>query len=315
MTSDSLILPAVTRASGTIDFFCLGAQKCGTSALTMLLGEHPELAVPPYAPGAFGLPHGWDTPWLLANAFAAAAADARLGIVNPRFMIGHGVTTVDTVAERLHREAPEARLLVIVRDPIDRAVSTWRMAHRRERVTESFDEFALLSLRGETRPGVVRHGCYGSVLAPYVARFPLERFLIIDNGDLGTRGRETLARVFAHLGVDPGFVPPGIDQRVHASGSRQRMTSDSAEAIIRYLKKHWFAHLEEPERFERAAAFRFWFDRFNVIPDDDLPEMSDEVRDRLIDVYLADAELLEQRMGWLAPWVRRDQDRLVWAGR
>ncbi len=229
-----------------------------------------------------------------------------------------GSVNIETMAQRIHAGAPEARFIVVVRDPIERAISHWRMARRRGRAPASFDEAILRPRDDETDElnGMVRIGLYGKALAAYRERFAPERFLIITNEELGARGRRTLARVFSHLGVDPTFVPPSIDQRVHESGTAARMTPESTRMLLAYLDDNWFAGLPRPERRRQAAAFRFWFSRFNVVPDDDLPQVGEEARLRLIDVFLPDAELLEPLMGRLPPWARRGPGgRLLWRGR
>ncbi len=59
----------MTLSTDTVDFLCLGAQKCGTSALTVVLGEHPQLSVPRH-PAPFGMHAEGDTPVRLAELFA-----------------------------------------------------------------------------------------------------------------------------------------------------------------------------------------------------------------------------------------------------
>ena len=198
-------------AAPLVDFLVAGVQKGGTTALADYLRGHPELGVP----DAKEL-HVFDDETLdwrapdLSRARAAFAplADRRLrGEATPIYIYWPGSL------ERIARIAPDVRLILLFRDPVQRAWSHWRMERAR-----GFDDapFGWAIREGRARVAqaggahrvfsYVERGFYGAQLARLDALFPREQVLMLRSEDLDARPDETLARVHRFLGVAPA--PP-----------------------------------------------------------------------------------------------------------
>jgi hypothetical protein len=228
--------PAVPAAPmpPLVDFMIVGAQKAGTTALARFLGKHPELGM-----SASKEVHLFDAPEY-STAWTRAEIDSRYG---PQFehcpaARRRGEATpvylfMPEVAAQLARYNPDLRLIVLLRDPVERAISSHAMQRRR-----GFERWPLwLALLAEPfrlrgcRDGRAEHsalrdhayrarGLYSRQLRNLLRHFPAEQVLVLQSGDLRDRHEWTLGRVFAFLNVDaPVAVPP---ETVFAGGRRRR---------------------------------------------------------------------------------------------
>src|SRR5450755_2650628 len=176
-----------------LDFVVIGAQKGGTTTLFEHLRGHPELCLPADKEAPFfNRPELYSkgVGQLFSTYFPRPLPTGRLlGTVTPQYMCIAGC------AERLADAFPACALVALLRDPVDRAYSHYRMAQRRGQETRTFDDAiaamlsgpdALAAARASTALGgtYVAWGEYGRVLGEYLERFERERVLITYTSDL-----------------------------------------------------------------------------------------------------------------------------------
>jgi Sulfotransferase domain len=188
-------------------FVVIGAMKAGTSSLRHYLGEHPDVFVA--RGGTFGEPnffvaeHNWSRGrgWY-ESLFDGAGRATAIGECSPSYTWAH---VFRDVPERMAQLIPAARLVYVVRDPIDRMRSMYmhQVSAGRERRRA---EQALLDDRylGPSR--------YGFQLAAFLDHFERGQVLVIASEVLRDRPREALTAVFHHLAVDPAGVD--LDERL-----------------------------------------------------------------------------------------------------
>ena len=194
-----------------------GVQKAGTTALARYLGAHPSLQLPRDKEA-----HVFDAPDFDAAAspsqidaryaplFDAASDDTLHGDATP-FYLAHA----DVIA-RIARYNPAMRWIVLLRDPVERAISQHHM--ERERQKERWPlPLALLLERGRLRrdagnlargSSLRRHSYlarsdYASQLDALYAYFPREQVLLLRNDELRATPALVVARACEFLGV-PG---------------------------------------------------------------------------------------------------------------
>ena len=103
------------------EFLGLGTQKGGTTTLQRLLEQHPQVYLPPRKElHFFSLHYGEGDIWY-RQQFAEAAPDQRCGEITPYYLF-HPM-----VPQRIKALLPEAKLIVLLRDPVERALS--QVAH------------------------------------------------------------------------------------------------------------------------------------------------------------------------------------------
>jgi hypothetical protein len=191
------------------DFVGVGAQRSGTSWWYSLLESHPSVQTLAAATKEL---HYFDRYWREPFGEEDAAAYAGLfrrppgkigGEWTPRYMFDPWTPPL------LRRAAPDARLLVLLRDPVERFVSA--MNHRVERGWRT-DASAV----GEA----VSRGFYHAQLSRLLVHFPRQQLLVLQFEQCRDDVDAMLRRTFAFLGLPEATPPPAL--RGPANQSRPR---------------------------------------------------------------------------------------------
>ena len=194
----------------------IGAQKCGTSGLHFYLGMHPEISMSsPKELNFFIRERNWTRGMEWYRAHFDPASPVR-GESSPNY------TTYPHhlgVPERMHEVVPDAKLIYLVRDPIERIAAHWvhNYAKRREK-----GDLAATLLHPNTT--YILRSQYHLQLSQFLNRYPESQVLVLEQEDLRTRRTETLREVFTFLGVDPGFAHPRFHRERHRSSRKRRAT-------------------------------------------------------------------------------------------
>lgn len=193
------------------DFVLAGEMKCGTTSVAHHLDAHPAAHVSTTRPVRF-FDERWErgVGWYAAQ-FAAAPEGAVLGDDTPNYLF-------DPVAvERLATTLPEARVIVLLREPIRRAWSHYWHHERTGFDRRSFEEAVTRELdHGVGDPGTpegsgyVGRGCYDVTLRRLFSFVDRERVHVAFFDDLETDPAGLVRRLYEFIGVDPGFRPEGL---------------------------------------------------------------------------------------------------------
>lgn len=227
-----------------VHFVVIGAMKCGTTSLHHHLACHPALGLPPEKEVNFFFgeaPGGTGNLWRGTDWYRSRFPPGSLvrGEVSP------GYTSPDHagVAARMAEAAPQAKLLYLVRDPLDRAVSQHR--HHQRDGTEPRPLGEALT---DPHSHYVLRSRYAARLMPFLDHFSPDRIAVVELADLHGRTRETLASICRFLEVAPlpgdhvygrrlnsaGSPPPPVPDEV-ASRFRSLIAAD--EAAFRHLRR------------------------------------------------------------------------------
>lgn len=225
-----------------LDFIIIGAQKAGTTSLFAHLSRHPEISLPagkevPYFSHDSVYERGW-TPYIRRLAGHAAFADraSKWGTVTPQYMVGGvyqpggdvAARNYDerTLPSRIHECLPNVRLIAILRDPVERALSHHRMLVMRGIERRSFDNAIGELLRPDAlerarkcpreRTGYVAWGEYGRILAGYLDVFPREQLLVVFTEELERSPAQLLSRIQEFIGVRADFEAEDLGARYQA---------------------------------------------------------------------------------------------------
>lgn len=309
--------------SPRLDFVCIGAQKAGTTALWRHLTTHPQLALPSDKAATFFAQNSRyerGLEWFFHEFFRGADPAARWGTVSPRYM-GEGFASaesakreavpVEEIAHRMRAAFPSLRLIAVLRDPLERAISNYRMEVRRGFERRSFDEAvrqqltpgALQAARRATTitEGYVVQGEYGRILSAYLDTFPRGQLLVVLSEDLAERPMSVLTSVFDHIGVDTEHRPPNLFERHFAGGLRNRVPKEAEVELRRYLAHNVWPLLGDDAESHRRA-FYVWLEAWRVNPDDQAVPVSHDVRLALEEHYREDAARLIERTGLRVSW-------------
>ena len=198
-----------------LDFMIVGAQKCGTTALSEFLDEHPDIQMSTpkevhlFDDEAFwaGSPAGQDIQRRYQQAFEENTTSLT-GEATPVYLY------FTEIAERLRRYNPALKIIVILRDPVERAYSHYRMEF--ERGNETLPYWQALWKEGRRlsednnkyhedsahrRHSYRARGCYAEQLLALYACFPARQIMVIHNEDLRVSHQQVMKRLFVFLGV------------------------------------------------------------------------------------------------------------------
>jgi Sulfotransferase domain len=209
----------------------IGAAKCGTTSLHTYLDLHPDISMSREKELNFFVEEkNWHrgVAWY-REQFRAAAIRGESSPAYSAFPLYRGV------AERMRLTVPDARILYVVRDPVERIVSHY--LHR----TLNWPDMGSLDCSlasAKLREWFLAPSRYWSQLQCYLAEFPPDAIRVVDTDDLETRRGETLASIFRFLGVDASFQALDHAERHNvAIGSRRpthagRQVSQLTEKVI-----------------------------------------------------------------------------------
>jgi Sulfotransferase family len=200
------------------DFFLAGAPKSGTTALHVALARHPQLYLsrvkepkyfltdgPPGTGGGPGDEKTWrEQVWRTEDyrrLFADAPEGTLRGESTPFYLYDPAAHA--RIAERV----PHAKLVVVLRDPVERAHSNW--AHLWSAGLEPEGDFLRACALEQARVDAgwayfwryLDLGRYGRQLARLYETFPPERVLVLRYLELRSAPEKTLRRITDFLGV------------------------------------------------------------------------------------------------------------------
>ena len=251
------LLPGAAARLPLPDFLGIGAQKAGTTWLAANLRRHPDVFIPERKELHF-FDNKWDRPLReYARHFEGGAGQVK-GEITPAY----GILPPERI-RYLRRVMPRVRLLLLLRNPIERAWSHALMdlASRRGRDPEQvpFDE-AIAFLESDL---TVRRSDYGAILDAWLAVFPREQLYVGFFEWIRERPRELLSEVFRHIGVSadvdweefplekvivPGVAPGRKGHTTEclerAEGSDESGRHPCPEPVRRWLEQRYADDLE-----------------------------------------------------------------------
>jgi hypothetical protein len=202
------------------DFLIIGAQKSATTSLLSYVGRHSKVRL-----GTKKTPHFFDLnfhrganwyarhfprirPWPLSllSSGSLSERDWLTGESCPSYMF------LPDVPGRVRELLPDIKIIVILRNPVDRLISQYQHERRKNRAEERFEDFIAPSLEAAWPPKgdieyqrqrcAVPRGFYVDQLRHWQIFFPPQRFLILSFEELVKNNTVTLNRVFEFLGLE-----------------------------------------------------------------------------------------------------------------
>jgi len=202
----------------------IGAQRCGTTYLHSLLESHPEITTARPSrpePKVFCSPEkvARGLGWYHRTYFAHAAPHQVLAEKSTSYLESA------EAAARARSVLGAADILVLLRDPVARAVSNWRLSTAHGLEDRALATALTQNLAGPRRwdPALtsvspyayLERGRYADHLGPWLAGFPgtVQVRLLEDL----VRQESAIPRLYASLGVDDSHRPPNLDRQLNES--------------------------------------------------------------------------------------------------
>ncbi len=194
-------------------FFILGAAKAGTTTLYDVLKQHPQVYMPFTKEPLFFSNDKYfkkGVGWYTQTFFSGAEAFPARGEATPHYLYWS-----HKVAPRIYStQAQAAKLIVIFRDPVQRAYSGYWDAVKDGQENETFEtalalepsrleaNYGTFQQTGQMLYGYFQGGCYATLLKPFLDIFSREQFLFILQDDLKTEFVATIRNLFKFLQIE-----------------------------------------------------------------------------------------------------------------
>jgi hypothetical protein len=279
-------------------FFIIGAPKAGTTSLHHYLDQHPEIQMSAVKEPQFfsGPPDG--IPYRMGRIEDLGRYEE---LFDPAVRVRGEATAEYAVSprrvgvpERIGEMVPEAKFIYLVRNPVARTLSNYKMmvALKGERrpLREALGDFS------DLRSLYISPSLYATQLELYLQRFPEDRILVLDQTRLRADRMPTLRKVVSFLDVDPEVRSAGFEEELLASQQWREYPDGYADFVAKRVAPLFRWIPLEFRRSVRGAIERRLWPPVDTTLDDDL-------RERLEERFAPEAERLRALTGLpLADW-------------
>jgi hypothetical protein len=259
-------------------FLIIGAAKTGTTSLHRYLDEHPEIAMSTEKEPMCFESANWTE--RMAEYRELFLFDAR---VRGEASTAYGAFPwVPEIPDRVRSLVPDAKIVYVVREPIERMISHYAQNVWDRFPVRPFDE--LMDDLEDPMNMPVWCSRYATQFERWAERFGDENLLVLDHRELERNRGATVRRVFEFLGVDADFTSPRWDARHNTAGQHVRQTQ-LGERVERRLPR-LYPHLARlPGVRERLAA---------PVPK---PTLKPAQRERVVSLFAPEAARLRKLTG------------------
>ena len=214
------------------NFLYIGTSKAGSTWIFKVLAKHPQVYISPSKGLYFFCVHydrGLD--WY-RDQFQPAAQHQVVG------EISHSYLYSPAACQRIAEILPQAKLMVCLREPVDRVFSQYLDGIKNGKMRLSFEEEL------ERTPALLERSLYATPLRRYIEAFGRERIHIALFDDLGSNPRGFAEQMFRFLDVEPLELPPKLLGKVLPAGTpRSRSLAYMAKIVSHTVKQIGFAKL------------------------------------------------------------------------
>jgi hypothetical protein len=293
------------------NFIIIGAARSGTTSLYEYLRQHPQVYMSPLKETnyflfggeepSFGGPDGRvvnrDSVYRredYENLFAGRTNQIAVGEASPKYLPTPGT------ARRIRELLPDARLIAILRNPVQQSLSQYSFRRR-----DGWEPCATLAEAIEDEPRRLREGWAGGLylqrglyarhLREYLEHFPPDRVRVYLYDELAADPDGLLRDLFRFLGVDDSFVPE--------MSSRFNVSGEIRNPVLRFLWTRTHALqaalrplLPKPVRLKVSSFFTSRPKRKLVFDEEDRVRLRDYFRD---DIRELQAMIGKDLSSWL----------------
>lgn len=279
------------------NFLVIGAAKAGTTWLYSCLNAHPEIFLSEAKELHF---FSYDRlyqkgfTWYQSH-FQSVTNEKAVGEISPSYL------PFEAAAERIYAYNPDVRLIMILRNPIDRAYSHYCMAMRTGKVNKDIETGLSVESPYAT------WGLYHYQITRYTQLFPVNHIKVLLFDDIKRNPESLLKEVYSYLDVDTSFLPESVFKVKNPKRSLPKYP-----LIYKSLKKIYdnlTTNSDYANRLLTQLRIRGYFDLFHrVNQGQDFPQLSIEKKNSLAQFYAEDVNQLSQfikkdLLFWLQPYL------------
>jgi len=230
LTSFNRVLP---------NFMIIGVQKGGTTSLFHYLKSHPKIKQSYFKETHYFDEH-FERPLSWYKAFFPFSKQngIMIGEATPSYLF------FDEVPKRIYSLIPECKFIVLLRNPIDRAVSHYEMnISRRDETADSFEKAIGMHGCGIPQGGkqmnkkkfysYLERGLYANQISNWLMYFQRKQFLFIKSEHLLTNPEHEMEKIYDFLGLEKEY-PKTFTNRNLSRAKRTELTQPSIDFLSNY---------------------------------------------------------------------------------
>jgi hypothetical protein len=236
------------------DFIIIGAQKAGTSGLFSILEKHSLVSSSSTKEIHYFDNDDWYNNQQIKEYHSHFPYKSDLKAGEKVFEATPLYIFHPEVAKRLHRYNPDLKLILILRNPADRAFSAWTMYHHNFKTgkhadlntTDSFTKVIADEMKNiesatyfDNPRAYVKRGIYHTQIEEYLKYFNRDQLLIIESSNLKKNHAKTLDKIQSFLGV------PHEDLKFISSNPSQKNDKHLYEADLIELRDFYKPYNEK----------------------------------------------------------------------
>jgi hypothetical protein len=288
-----------------INFLVVGAEKCATTSLFKYLNEHPEISMPPQKEiGFFARDNEYEKgkDWYEGNFPNKSSKESNkmiLGEVSPQYMFTFQAPF------RIKKHYPHTKIIMILRNPIDRAFSAYKMLSNRKTLNMSFSDaikdFIKVNenkmLFGDFKTvNFLEAGHYSLMVKRYTDLFPRENIFIAFTEDLDSQPDILMTRIYDFLSVEKNFNNTLIKKKFHEGGV---IKYSALNKLLDYISQKDLKIITFLQNLFPGTGY--WLRQWNIKKDN---KQSILKKDRLslIKYYSKDVKELKKYLNQELPW-------------
>ena len=259
------------------EFVIIGAVKAATTWTSQNLARNPGLFIPGPETHFFSDRFDRGIEWY-ADLFSEAPEDAVIGEKSADYL------ACEAAPRRIADKLPALKLIVQLRNPIDRAYSDYCMLYRRGTVTEEPEKYFSGSCEFGRR--FLEGGLYTRHLSRFCDHFPREQILIILFEDVAENPRSVIEQASSFIGVSPHLEGVSLAKTENDSSTpilplaMRKALKPFKGSVARFRQESWF------------KAIRGLFAR-----KEKYPSLTPEAQMLLADYYREECEQLSALVG------------------
>lgn len=261
-------------------FLIIGAARCATSWIAKNLMEHPEIYLHPKKELHFFDRH-YNKGIKFYESYFIGRDEKAIGEATPAYLF------FPHIPKLIRQHMPEVKLIVSLRNPIDRAYSHyWNLISKEKKSVRKRAESFEIEIRKNDR--LIKEGFYYDMLSRYYQIFPKENILVKIYEDIIDDSAGFIKSIFSFLNVDTEYIPNLLDYRLNASSTKLW------ECKLLY---YFYLTLMKKIRLYKVASF---LEKNNSKV---IPPIQKDTKDELLQIFNVQIDQLEQ-------FIERDLD--IW---
>ncbi|MDA8597042.1 sulfotransferase, partial [Candidatus Pacebacteria bacterium] len=171
---------------------CVGAQKAGTSWLFRCLQEHPDVCCAPQKEIHYFSSDNYTQNNSAYLEHFSGCSDRKVLFESSTSYLSH-----PDAAERIYRDFPEAKIIILLRQPIDRTFSHFNHQQQRGRINPEISVLEAV----ETHPELLENSRYQKHLSQFQEIFTAEQMLVLDFANIARHPQAIINQVCSFLEI------------------------------------------------------------------------------------------------------------------